>query len=151
MIHFCKRSERCTHNLTLVCNIIYFTAEILELAGNAARDNKKGRVTPRHILLAVANDEELHQLLRQVTIASGGVLPKIHPELLMKKRGSRINRPILVDGPPQLTKSPKTVAARKEVIIKKPPKLQAKGKKLAAFAKGKKVSGLNLQLSPSIG
>lgn len=37
-------------------------AEILELAGNAARDNKKGRVTPRHILLAVANDEELNQV-----------------------------------------------------------------------------------------
>lgn len=43
------------------------TAEILELAGNAARDNKKGRVTPRHILLAVANDEELNQV--------GGPLP----------------------------------------------------------------------------
>lgn len=37
-------------------------AEILELAGNAARDNKKGRVTPRHILLAIANDEELNQV-----------------------------------------------------------------------------------------
>lgn len=39
-----------------------FVAEILELAGNAARDNKKGRITPRHIKLAVANDEELNQV-----------------------------------------------------------------------------------------
>ena len=32
------------------------------MAGNAARDNKKGRITPRHIKLAVANDEELNQV-----------------------------------------------------------------------------------------
>lgn len=44
------------------CPPLCSTAEILELAGNAARDNKKGRVTPRHILLAVANDEELNQV-----------------------------------------------------------------------------------------
>ena len=63
----------------------YLCAEILELAGNAARDNKKSRIVPRHITLAVKNDEELNKLLGGVTIASGGVLPNIHAVLLPKK------------------------------------------------------------------
>jgi len=63
----------------------YLCAEILELAGNAARDNKKSRIIPRHITLAVKNDEELNKLLGDVTIAQGGVLPNIHAVLLPKK------------------------------------------------------------------
>ena len=63
----------------------YLAAEILELAGNAARDNKKTRIIPRHIQLAVRNDEELNKLLGGVTIAAGGVLPNIHAVLLPKK------------------------------------------------------------------
>jgi len=65
----------------------YLCAEILELAGNAARDNKKARIVPRHITLAVKNDEELNKLLGGVTIAAGGVLPNIHAVLLPKKSG----------------------------------------------------------------
>ena len=55
------------------------------MAGNAARDNKKNRINPRHVQLAVRNDEELGKLLEGVTIASSGVLPNINPALLPKK------------------------------------------------------------------
>ena len=67
----------------------YLAAEILELAGNAARDNKKTRIIPRHITLAVKNDEELNALLKHVTISRGGVLPNIQSVLLPKKSSAK--------------------------------------------------------------
>ncbi|KAK6646035.1 hypothetical protein PHAVU_L003443 [Phaseolus vulgaris] len=82
----------------------YLAAEVLELAGNAARDNKKNRIIPRHVLLAVRNDEELGKLLSGVTIAHGGVLPNINPVLLPKKSEKAAKEP---KSPSKATKSPK--------------------------------------------
>lgn len=68
----------------------YLMAEILELAGNAAKDNKKSRIIPRHIQLAIRNDDELSHLLKHVSISQGGVLPSIHTALLPK--GTQIKK-----------------------------------------------------------
>ncbi|KAM0950329.1 putative transcription factor Hap3/NF-YB family [Dioscorea sansibarensis] len=66
----------------------YLAAEVLELAGNAARDNKKARIIPRHLMLAVRNDEELNKLLKGVTIPEGGAPPSVLDVLLPKKAGN---------------------------------------------------------------
>ncbi|ELT97388.1 hypothetical protein CAPTEDRAFT_2179 [Capitella teleta] len=65
-----------------------------ELAKHAVSEGTKAvtkytqsKIIPRHLQLAIRNDEELNKLLSGVTIAQGGVLPNIQAVLLPKKTG----------------------------------------------------------------
>lgn len=64
----------------------YLVAEILELAGDAALYNKRRRIVPRHIMLAVRNDVELNMMLTNVVLPGGGVVSYICKELLPRKK-----------------------------------------------------------------
>ena len=63
----------------------YLTAEILELAGNAARDHKKSRIIPSHIRLALRFDDELSKFVgNSVLTESGAVKTNFSVEQLAK-------------------------------------------------------------------
>ncbi|XP_053791584.1 histone H2A-beta, sperm-like [Vidua chalybeata] len=68
----------------------YVTAEVLELAGKAAHENRKTKILPRHIQLAVRNDDELSKVFASVTIPQGGVMPNILSQLLPKTSSGNV-------------------------------------------------------------
>ena len=67
----------------------YVVAEVVELAGNAAQDNKRKTISPRHIMLAVKGDDELNQVCGNAIFPSSGVQPNIHQTLLPKKKSKK--------------------------------------------------------------
>lgn len=76
-------------SIYLAAVLEYLTAELIELSGNAAKDNRRARIIPRHIQLAVRNDEDLSKLVKGVTITGGGVPPNVHAALLPKKKTTK--------------------------------------------------------------
>ena len=49
----------------------YMTAELLELAGNEAKTQKKQRITPQILKKSLMKDEEMHRFLQSVTFGMG--------------------------------------------------------------------------------
>lgn len=76
-------------SIYLAAVLEYLSTEVLELPGKNAKDNKKRRIIPGDLLMAVMSDEELGKLMGGVTIAHGGVVPYIHLVLLPKKAPQR--------------------------------------------------------------
>ena len=67
----------------------YLVREILEIAGDQAEQAKKQVIKPKHIALAVRNDEELTKLMATIQISEGGFKSGIHEFLLPKKSGKK--------------------------------------------------------------
>ena len=71
----------------------YITSEIVELAGDFAKEDKRSRITPRHIQDAIRSDDELNQYFINTTIKNGGVKPNLNVFLLKKKKGAKAGEP----------------------------------------------------------
>ena len=65
----------------------YISMEILDMASQQAKDNKKIRITSKDLELGVRYDSELNQLITETNIEfiGGARVPYIHPFLLKKK------------------------------------------------------------------
>lgn len=60
----------------------YLTMELFDITSLCTISNRKKRIIPRHIMLAVHHDEEYKELLKNVTFAQSGVTPHIESVLL---------------------------------------------------------------------
>lgn len=60
----------------------YIAAEIMELSGNAAKQEGAKIIVPRHVMLAICTDDELNCLFSGTIYVSSGVVPNINQNLI---------------------------------------------------------------------
>lgn len=101
--------------VALAAMLDYLGTEILELAGDCARDMKKARINVRCIFTAVQDDEEISSLFHRHKLAliGGGVVPGILPALQPKRTDSgkkKYSKKATTGGPRKFR--PGTVALR---------------------------------------
>merc|ERR1711862_710240 len=65
----------------LASTLEYLTAEIVEAAGDIAKEHGFKRIKPRHITLAVKSDDLMGAVFGDVNFSTGGVVPHIEPEI----------------------------------------------------------------------
>lgn len=125
----------------------YLTAELVDLAANAAKDIGKKRITPRAINLAIRGDVDFNALLSEALVSQGGVLPRINKVLIKgkkkkKSKKGKKSKKSAKSGSPKKAKSPKK---KKSKSGKKKSSKKSGGKKKsskkAKSSKKKKSSG----------
>ena len=67
----------------------YLSSEILEMAGENAMEKKRTIITPKNIMHAIRNDEELNKLFAHVQVSDGGNKQHIDPFLFANKKGKK--------------------------------------------------------------
>lgn len=106
--------------------IEYIAAEILELSGNAARDNKRSRISPRFIQLALHNDDELRELYKNSIIGAS-----VFPTSVSVPSSKKADEEVEAEEPePEADEEDEKVDDEEdsEVEEEAPPKKQAKSK-----------------------
>ena len=70
----------------------YIMAEVIEVSADVATEHNKQSLFPRHLQLAIRNDDELSKLFSSCTINGGGVLPNIDRRILPLKQQKEMEK-----------------------------------------------------------
>lgn len=88
------RCKRVSANAAVyIASVVEFlAADVLQFAGNQTKEKiprQRKRITPRDLLFALRDDEEMEIFTRHAIIPQAGVLPYIHKSLLPRKKNSQ--------------------------------------------------------------